>query len=70
MTQRKDAVGAILSDLKTYASVYSEAYLSFKAAGLENDQASNEARVIAFMAVSPASETTAIPGFEPKVGEA
>ena len=70
MTQRKDAVGAILSDLETYASTYSEAYLSFKAAGLEHDQASNEARLIAFMAVSPGSDTTAIPGLEVRVGKA
>lgn len=65
-----EAAKAVLDNLMEFATVYTKAYLAFVAAGLPVDVAQNEARLIAFLAVSPANVPPNMTGFGPKEGQA
>jgi len=67
-----DTTRAILDNLKDFAVAYTRAYLAFTEAGLPPELAVNEARLVAFMAVSPNATTppVGLPGFGPRESKA
>ena len=64
------AASTILDNLKDFAVAYTRAYIAFMDAGLPPEQAVNEARFIAFLAVSPEAAPASLTGFGPRESQA
>ena len=65
-----EAVRAILDNTRDYALAYTKAYLAFIEAGLPQELAQTEARMVGFMAVTPAAEPPNLTGFGPRESKA